>query len=117
MIGKEILEVFNSRKNEELIVKFTEKVDRDGSSQWEQGMKANIVDVYDENGIVCIHIDSSKYIEFNKTQQKPIWFNSKTMKYDATRDEFLANEDDSEIYDDILYIELNDYLDIIEIVR
>ena len=116
MKGKEILEAFNSRKSGELTLKFTEKVDVDGSSQWEHNMKADIVDVYNENGIVCIHIDSSNYIEFNKTMQKKIWFNSKTMKYDATRDEFLANEDDSEVYDDILYVKLNDYLDIIELV-
>lgn len=37
------------------------------------------------------------------------------MQYDATRDEFLENEDDTEIYDDILYIKPNDNLDIIEI--
>lgn len=116
MIGKEILEKFNSNKNGKLTVKFTEKVDKDGVSQWEQGMKADVVDVYDENGIVCVYIDSNNYIDFNKTLQKPIWFNSKTMKYDATRDEFLANEDDTEVYEDILYIELNDCLDIIEFV-
>lgn len=112
MTGKELLERFNL--GEKLIAEFTNKIE-EVNSQWEDGMRADIIDVYCENDTVCVHIDSSDYIEFNKEWQKPIWFNNKTMQYDATRDEFLENEDDTEIYDDILYIKPNDNLDIIEI--
>lgn len=71
-------------------------------------MMADVIDVWIEKNIVSIEIDSKKYIDFNKSMQKPIWYNSKTGKYDATRDEFLSNEEDSETYEDVFWIREND---------
>lgn len=107
MTGNELLERFNL--GEKLTVRFTEEVENGcDDSQWEEGMLADVIDVCEENNLISISVDSTKYIDFNKIKQKPIWFNAKTRKYDAARDEFLVNEEDYEIYDDVFWIGKND---------
>lgn len=113
MTGQEFLEKYN--REGKLTIKFTKEID-DTNSQWEENMMADVTNVYNENGTIVIAIDSSNYIDFNKTCQKPIWFNNLTGKNDATRDEFLSQEEDNEDYDDEFYVKSDNIINIFSIV-
>lgn len=113
MTGNEFLEKYHSEGK--LTIKFTKEIDNT-NAQWEENMMADVTDVYNENGTIIIAIDSSNYIDFNKSCQKPIWFNNLTGKHDATRDKFLEQEEDNEDYDDEFYVKPNEILNIFSIV-
>ena len=113
MTGQEFLEKYN--REWKFTIKFTKEID-DTDSQWEENMMADVTNVYNENGTIVIAIDSSNYIDFNKSCQKPIWFNSLTGKHNATREEFLKQEEDQEDYDDEFYIRPQDIINVFSIV-
>lgn len=113
MTGNQILKNFN--QTGKLTIKFNNNIEA-MNLQWEENMMADITEVYNHNDIIVIAIDSSNYKDFNKSCQKPIWFNHSTMEYNAVRDEFLAYEDEEEDYDDEFYIKTDEIINFFSIV-
>lgn len=89
MIGKELLKAFEEGKK--MTVKFTEDV-VELVSQFQKNMKADIIDIKEDNGCIFVKLDQTKYYENNKKLGINTWYNNITGKYDLSYEDYCKQD-------------------------
>lgn len=94
MTGKEFLNIF--QLGNEITIKFTKYIE-ELEEQFEVNMLATVVSVeIEDEDILVITVDESKYSKINKKLEKPIWTN---LNYQKTFSQLYMRKDILQIYD------------------
>lgn len=114
MTGKKLLKAFENGNS--ITIKFDERV-VELQSMFNKDMKADVVDVYEDQGCILVEFDQTKYYEDNKALDKPTWYNKDTGEHDLSYEEYCKKE--NIVFDmiDHLYVECEDdiyYFEVIE---
>jgi hypothetical protein len=89
MTGKELLKAFENGNS--ITMKFDESVG-ELQSMFNKDMKADVVDVYEDQGCVLVEFDQTKYYEDNKVLVETGWYNKDTGEHDLTYGEYCTKE-------------------------
>jgi len=80
MISNELMEIINTGKC--VPVEMTKAVE-DSEMRYGEGMRAYIIKAYEDNsGCIIFQTEEREFAEYNKSLEKPIWFNDKSGAYD-----------------------------------
>jgi len=101
MISNELMEIINIGKC--VPVEMLKTIE-DCEMRYEEGMRAYIVKANEDNGgCIIFQTEEREFAEYNKSVEKPIWFNSKSGTYDLKWSELEPHisEYDLQIWQDV----------------